>query len=115
MSKKGTNPLRSLTVAQICPPPTLARLNQALKKGEVREFLSGLHELADFHGMTQLAEASGLDRSNLYSILTGTGEPRLSTLHAILNALGFRLSIENASAVSGEKKAKQKKPASKKK
>lgn len=44
-------------------------------------------------GMTWLARQTGLCRESLYRVLSENGNPRLSSLDAILRALGLRLTI----------------------
>ena len=58
-------------------------------------FLIGLRDVVDAHGgVAQLAEATGLNRETLYRTLSENGNPRLSSLGLIVEALGLRLSIE---------------------
>ena len=45
--------------------------------------------------MAHLAEATGLNRETLYRTLSENGNPRLSSLGLIIEALGLRLSIES--------------------
>jgi probable addiction module antidote protein len=59
--------------------------------------LTVLRQLAEAQGgMTQLAESSGIKREALYRALSPKGNPTLTTLMAVLNALGLRLSVANA-------------------
>ena len=44
--------------------------------------------------MSALARDTGLNRGNLYEALSEGGNPTLSTLLKITNALGLRLSLE---------------------
>jgi len=44
---------------------------------------------------TTLANATGLNRETLYRTLSEHGNPRLSSLGLIIEALGLRLSIES--------------------
>ncbi|MCB0129628.1 MAG: hypothetical protein KDD78_02215 [Caldilineaceae bacterium] len=46
--------------------------------------------------MAQTAHAAGLNRENLYRILSASGNPQLSSLHALLHSLGLRLAVEVA-------------------
>lgn len=45
-------------------------------------------------GISTLAEKSNLSRESLYRTLSSQGNPRLSTLHTVLHALGFELAIK---------------------
>lgn len=44
--------------------------------------------------MARLAESAGIPRESLYRALSPKGNPRLSTLLAVIKAAGFRLSLE---------------------
>ncbi len=56
-----------------------------------------LRQLAEAKGgMTQLAENSGIKREALYRALSPNGNPTLTTLIAVFNALGLRLSFATA-------------------
>jgi len=58
------------------------------------EFLPiALRTIAQSEGMAALAERSGLTRAGLYRALSEDGDPKLSTLTAILEALGLRLAV----------------------
>lgn len=46
-------------------------------------------------GMAELSENSGINREALYRALGPSGNPTLTTLIAVLNALGFRLCVTN--------------------
>ena len=46
-------------------------------------------------GIAHLAEATGLNRETLSRTLSENGNPRLSSLGLIIEALGLRLSIES--------------------
>jgi probable addiction module antidote protein len=48
--------------------------------------------------MSALARKAGLNRQGLYRALSDEGDPKLSTLNAILDALGLRLSVTLKSA-----------------
>lgn len=58
-------------------------------------FLVALRDVAEAQkGMAQLASAAKVNRENLYRMLSEDGNPRLSSLGAIMEALGLRLSVE---------------------
>jgi probable addiction module antidote protein len=65
-----------------------------LKEGDRPEaFLLALRDVAQARGMSQLAQETDLQRENLYTMLSERGNPVLSSLYAILDALNLRLSI----------------------
>jgi len=58
-------------------------------------FLLALRDVAQAHGgVAALAQATKLNRENLYDMLSEAGNPRLSSVTAILDKLGFRLSVQ---------------------
>ncbi len=76
-----------------------AYLNVALeefeKDGDIKIFLLMLRDVTEAQGgLSELAEKTNLNRQNLYRVLSGKGNPRISTLGNILNGLGFRFSIK---------------------
>lgn len=43
--------------------------------------------------MAKVAEAAEINRENLYRMLSEDGNPRITSLSAVLHALGLRLSV----------------------
>lgn len=78
--------------------PAFAReyLAAALAEADEREaLLLVLRQLAEAQGgIAKIAEAAGVRREALYRALSPKGSPTLSTLLAVLGALGMRLSVE---------------------
>lgn len=69
-------------------------LQSALEDGAPAVLLLALRRIAEARGgMTKLAEATGLTREALYRTLSAKGNPRLTSLAAILVATGLRLTI----------------------
>lgn len=60
------------------------------------ELLLGLRRIAEAQGMSRVAEAAGLSRESLYRSLSAVGNPRLSTLVAVLRVAGLKLSVRPA-------------------
>ena len=60
------------------------------------ELLIGLRRIAEAQGMSRVAEAAGLSRESLYRSLSAAGNPRLSTLVAVLRVAGLKLSVRPA-------------------
>ncbi len=88
-------------------------LQAALDEGEPSVLLLALRRVAEARGgIARLASATGLAREALYRTLSKTGNPRLSSLAAILGATGFRLAIVPAEvrdrrsrrAIAGDKR-----------
>ncbi len=69
-------------------------LNAAAEDGDRRVYLTALRTVAEARGMAKVAKAAGVPRESLYRALSPSGNPRLSTLHAILQAAGLKLAVE---------------------
>lgn len=69
-------------------------LNAALEDGDPAVFLLALRNVAEAHGIGTLAGRSNLNREHAYRILSNRGNPQLSSLSALLDALDLRLAIE---------------------
>jgi probable addiction module antidote protein len=66
-------------------------LTASLAEGE-DAFLLALKDIAEAHGgITPLARQTQLNREGLYDMLSAKGNPRLSSLAAVLDALGLQL------------------------
>lgn len=71
-------------------------LNASLEdsdEGSDERFLIALRQVAKAHGMTNVSEKSGMARQALYRALSESGNPELSSLKAVLNAMGLRLAV----------------------
>src|SRR6266853_977384 len=71
----------------------VAYLNAALEDGDPELLKLVLGDIARSKGMTDIAKAAGLARSNLYKALSPDGNPEFSTVAQIGRALGLRLSV----------------------
>ena len=81
------------------PAYALELLNSILEDGEQAELLIALRQMAKaFGGVQTVAEKANLNPTQLYRTLSEEGNPALSSLTAILKAMGFRLSIERVRA-----------------
>ena len=64
---------------------------------EPKVMLVVLRQLAEAKGgVAKIAKAAGVKRESLYRALSPFGNPRLSTLTAVLKAVGLKLSVEAA-------------------
>jgi probable addiction module antidote protein len=69
-------------------------LEEYEKDGDTEAFLLALRDVALAQGgLSKLAERIKLNRQNLYKALSVKGNPKLGTIGAILQGLGFRLSV----------------------
>ncbi len=76
------------------PVEVAAYLNAAIEDGSQEVFLMALRDVTEARGMTKLARDSELNRENMYRMLSKQGNPQLSSLVGLLDALGLRLAIE---------------------
>jgi len=64
---------------------------------EPRVLLIALRKIAEAKGgIAQVAKAAGVERESLYRALSAKGNPRLSTLVAVIRAVGLKLTVETA-------------------
>jgi probable addiction module antidote protein len=89
---------RERFVAELRADPKLAKesLNAAAEDGDARVYLAALRTVAEAKGMAKVAKAAGVPRESLYRALSSNGNPRFSTLHAILKAAGLKMAVEQS-------------------
>ena len=76
-------------------------LEEYEKDHNTKAFLLSLRIVADATGgIAKLAKKTNLNRENLYRALSARGNPRFSTIDAILHALGFGLALRPLQRVS---------------
>jgi len=71
-----------------------AYLNAALEDESKEVFILSLRDVADAKGITDLSKKSGLNRENMYRILSEKGNPQLESLSVLLKSMGHKLSVE---------------------
>lgn len=77
------------------PEEAAAYLDAALEAGDRPAFLLAIKNVIDaFGGVTQVSRETGLNRENLYRILSERGNPELKSLEKLLKSLGLRLAVE---------------------
>lgn len=69
-------------------------LAEAFASGDQKFIASALGAVARARGMSSIAEKAGVTRPALYKALSETGDPQLSTLLGVVNALGLKLAVE---------------------
>jgi len=97
MPKRTRDYKESLTEALKDPKEAAAYLNAHLEEqGKDAEelFLMALRDVATAYGVSELAEEAELGRESLYKALSQSGNPKLSTLVSLLNAMGLKLSVD---------------------
>jgi probable addiction module antidote protein len=76
------------------PAEAAGYLNACLEDGDPEVFLLALRDVARARGgVAKLAEVTELNREHLYRMLSENGNPEFRSLDALLDALGFRLSV----------------------
>jgi probable addiction module antidote protein len=70
-----------------------AYLDAVLEYGDPGLLKAALGDVARAKGVTEIAEATGLGRANLYKALSPEGNPEFVTVARVLRALGLRLTI----------------------
>jgi len=76
------------------PAFAISLLNEVLADGDQQELLVTLRQLAlAFGGVRAIAEQAELNPTQLYRTLSAEGNPSLSSLTAILKAMGLRIAV----------------------
>ncbi len=70
-----------------------AYINAALEDSD-KMLLIALRDVAEAHQLAKVARQARISRESIYRMLSGNGNPRLSSLRAILDAVGLKLSIK---------------------
>jgi len=100
MKRKASLSHEEAIVERIRSNPKFAveYVKAALEEGdEPTVLLTALRRVAEAHGgLAKVAKASGIERESLYRALSTRGNPRLSTLLAVIKAMGLTLTVEPA-------------------
>jgi len=79
------------------PGYALQLLNAILADGDQGELMIALRQMAKaFGGVQKIAEKAHLNPTQLYRTLSPDGNPSLSSLTAILKAMGMRIAVQPA-------------------
>ncbi len=70
-----------------------AYLDAVLEDGDPDLLRAALGGVARAKGMTEIARAAGLGRTNLYKALSPDGNPEFATVAKVMKALGLRLTV----------------------
>lgn len=71
----------------------VAYLDAVMEEGDLSFLCKALGDVARSHGMSEIARKTGMSRESLYKALSDKGNPSLTTVAAVLDAMGLRLSI----------------------
>lgn len=98
---KASRPYRDGLLKSLKDPnEAAAYLTAALEDDSPDVFLLALRNVAEAHGMKSVAEGAQLNRVSMYRMLSDKGNPQLSSLSAVLQQLGLRLSVEVGNSVA---------------
>ncbi|MGL5117245.1 MAG: addiction module antidote protein [Beijerinckiaceae bacterium] len=79
-------------------------LEAVFEDGDGDEIKQALGVVARAKGMTKIAKETGLTREALYKALQADGDPKFSTLLAVMRALGLRLVAKPAKVKARSRK-----------
>ncbi len=79
------------------PKEAQAYLNACLMDEDPRVFLLALKDVLQAQGkdISTLAKKAKLNRENLYRMLSQKGNPKLTSIMAVLNAVGLQLAVQS--------------------
>jgi probable addiction module antidote protein len=77
------------------PREAAAYLDAALDEGDLAVFMLALKDVVEAlgGGVGAVARKSALNRESLYRMLSEKGNPRLSSLYAVMNSLGLQIHV----------------------
>ena len=97
MKRKTSVPNDEVIIAEIRDNPVFAASYLAAAIEEADEpgvLLIALRQIAETRGgMAKVAKDAGIQRESLYRALSKRGNPRLTTLLAVIRALGMTLTV----------------------
>jgi probable addiction module antidote protein len=76
-----------------------AYFDAILEDGDPDLLKAALGDIARAKGMTEVARAAGLGRTNLYKALSPDGNPEFATVAKVFRALGLRLRVTAEPAI----------------
>jgi probable addiction module antidote protein len=93
-------------------PDTAAHyLTACLEDRDPDVFLLALRDVADAHGgLRQISRQTGLNRENLYRMLSKSGNPALRSLDSVLSSLGLRLAVQAIADLPGRRQSRRLRP-----
>jgi probable addiction module antidote protein len=68
-------------------------LQEIIRTGDTRDFISALNTAARAKGMTKVAKKMGVSRTSLYKSLAEDSNPGYETINKVVKALGCELEI----------------------
>ncbi|GLS89086.1 transcriptional regulator [Psychromonas marina] len=68
-------------------------LRECLENDDPNVFVSALGHLVKAHGVTDVAEVTGLSRESLYKTFNGKTQPKWDTIFKVSHAIGIQLAV----------------------
>mgnify|MGYP005989736973 CR=1 FL=1 len=68
-------------------------LRECLEDEDPNVYVSALWHLVKSHGVSDVAEVTGLSRESLYKTFNGKTQPKWSTIFKVSNAIGLHLAV----------------------
>ena len=96
MNARNTGNAHSLDAALRDPVEAAAYLEAVIEMDDPAALLLALRQVANAHGMAEVARRAELGGKSLFKALSENGNPTIDTLHKVLRAVGLRLSIKTA-------------------
>ena len=88
---------KAILAKKLADPEQAAEYLTACYAEGTEVFLVGLRDVVEAQGgVARAAELSQLNRESLYRLISRRGNPRLSSLDAVLTALGLKLTFAAA-------------------
>ena len=70
-------------------------LNAAIEEKDIKVFLVALRNVIEaFGGIGKLSKKSKLNRENLYRMLSEKGNPEITSLETVLEAVGLKIAVK---------------------
>ena len=82
------------------PQYALEYLNACLEGGDEEGVLLALRDIAEARSISRIAKDAGLNRESLYKMLSGSVDPKLSSILKLVASLGFTLRIGTRATAS---------------
>lgn len=75
-------------------------LRDAFATGDAAYIVNAIGVVARARNISQVARDAGMTRAGIYKAFSAEGDPKLSTMLGVLDALGFKLSVQSARSSS---------------
>lgn len=83
----------SLSTALKDPTEAAAYLDAVIEMDDPAALLVALRQVAKAHGMAEVARRADVGEKTLFKALSDKGNPTITTVHKVLQAVGLRLSV----------------------